>query len=381
MISPTPASTFTHLKRQLKRQLRQNRTSLVAALLTVLLHVLLLQASAIPNWHNMPTPRLEQVVQINLSPSPIVQEIPAPAVSPPPVLKQRESKPKPHQPVIPEPAPEITAAEIQDIGPGSASNDFPPRPAEQSTKPVAVPEPEPEPSSAAPATYALALPESVELKMTLLRTEPDSNRAPIYGVGAIVWSVDGDTYKLSIEAGLDMLFTSINLYRLTSEGGINSFGLAPELSTEARRTRAKTATHFHNEDKTVSFSSSSAKLAIQDGAQDKASFLMQLASIGKGDPSQFVAGREIAFQVAEEKELSVFVFTILEKEELSTKLGKFSTWHLVRAPRPGAYSSQLEIWLAPSTGWYPIQIRNTESNGTVTTQSVTEIIQKNLPPH
>lgn len=375
MISPTPASAFTHLKLRLK----QNRTSLVAALLTIWLHVLLLQASALPNWRSMPTPRIEQVVQISLRSNDQVQNALPPVVKTVPVPHQTENKTpvKPAQLAKTEYSEETKNAEIQDIGPGSAVSGN----ASTQTELAAKPLPEPESSPAAPEAYTLALPDSVELKMTLLRTEPDSNRAPIYGVGALVWSIEGATYKLSIEAGLDMLFTSINLYRLTSEGSINSFGLAPELSTEARRTRAKTATHFHHEDKTVSFSASSAKLPIQDGAQDKASFLMQLASIGKGEPSQFVAGKEIALQVAEEKDLSVFVFTILEKEELSTKLGKFSTWHLVRPARPGAYSSQLDIWFAPDIGWYPIQIRNTESNGTVTTQSVTEIIPKNLPPH
>ncbi|AZP12627.1 DUF3108 domain-containing protein [Undibacterium parvum] len=379
MISTKPDSALKLYQRQLMQELKHKRTSLVAALLTILLHIMLLQASSIPNWHNMPVPRIEQVVQISLSPSTLLEDRQPALVSPPPELKAQQDQPKPRQPKISEPKLATNSEESQQIIPDAPANDLPPKPAEPPAQTLAVPEPEPEPSPAAPASYTLALPESVELKMALLRTDPDSTRAPIYGVGTIDWSIEGDRYKLSIEAGLDMLFTSINLYRLTSEGGINSFGLAPELSTEARRTRAKTATHFHPEDKTVSFSASSAKLAIQDGAQDKASFVMQLASIGKGDPSQFYAGREISLQVAEEKELSVFVFTILEKVELSTKLGTFSTWHLVRAPRPGAYSSQLEIWLAPATGWYPLQIRNTESNGIVTTQSVIKIIPKNTP--
>jgi hypothetical protein len=52
------------------------------------------------------------------------------------------------------------------------------------------------------------------------------------------------------------------------------------------------------------------------------------------------------------------------------------TVHITRPPKPGSYNSQLDIWLAPSLGWYPVQIRNTESSGTVTNQIVVALKQK-----
>ncbi|MCX7218218.1 MAG: hypothetical protein NTY70_04545 [Burkholderiales bacterium] len=68
MISTKPDSALKLYQRQLMQELKHKRTSLVAALLTILLHIMLLQASSIPNWHSMPVPRIEQVVQISLSP-------------------------------------------------------------------------------------------------------------------------------------------------------------------------------------------------------------------------------------------------------------------------------------------------------------------------
>ena len=62
------------------------------------------------------------------------------------------------------------------------------------------------------------------------------------------------------------------------------------------------------------------------------------------------------------------------QEELETKLGKLMTWHLSRPPKPGSYNSRLEVWLAPEHDWYPVQIRNTEASGAVTTQTVTKIV-------
>jgi len=46
---------------------------------------------------------------------------------------------------------------------------------------------------------------------------------------------------------------------------------------------------------------------------------------------------------------------------------------VTRPPRPGLYNSTLELWFAPAYHWYPVQIRNTEPNGAVTTQTASKI--------
>jgi hypothetical protein len=35
------------------------------------------------------------------------------------------------------------------------------------------------------------------------------------------------------------------------------------------------------------------------------------------------------------------------------------------------------VWLAPGYGWVPVQIRNLEASGAVTTQTVNNIVMKN----
>jgi hypothetical protein len=105
--------------------------------------------------------------------------------------------------------------------------------------------------------------------------------------------------------------------------------------------------------------------------------LLQLAAMGNGDPAQFALGREFSIQVAEGRDANDFMFQVVAQEEIDSQLvpgqNKLSTIHIVRAPRPGAYNSRLDIWLAPSLSWYPVQIRNTESSGTVTNQIVTAL--------
>jgi hypothetical protein len=60
-------------------------------------------------------------------------------------------------------------------------------------------------------------------------------------------------------------------------------------------------------------------------------------------------------------------------------MGRVLTWHLSRPPKPGSYSARLDIWLAPGLNWFPVQIRNTEANGALTTQTVTRITMSDTP--
>ena len=109
------------------------------------------------------------------------------------------------------------------------------------------------------------------------------------------------------------------------------------------------------------------------GAQDRATVLFQLAGIGRADVNQF--GKPMDILVGEDRNAQVYSFVLVGEDELETRMGKLITWHLARPPKPGSYSARLDIWLAPSLDWYPVQIRNTEGNGAVTTQTVTRIIK------
>ena len=82
---------------------------------------------------------------------------------------------------------------------------------------------------------------------------------------------------------------------------------------------------------------------------------------------------DIDIQVGEDRDAAVFRFVVLGQEDIDTRLGKLQTWHLSRPPKAGSYRSRLDVWLAPARGWYPVQIRNTEASGAVTTQTVNNI--------
>lgn len=228
------------------------------------------------------------------------------------------------------------------------------------------------PPPAQPATgarrYKVNLPPSADFTLDVHRV--DANGSTYNGEASMSWRSDGSRYKVTVDAGISIVIR-INLLALTSTGTIDDYGIAPDLSTEKRAGHAQTATHFNRDDGSISFSASEARYPLLAGAQDKATVPFQLGGIGRANINQFSG--DIDMMVGDDKTAAIFRFQLVGEEELDTKMGRIVTLHLTRPPMPGSYSSRLDIWLAPGRNWYPIQIRNTEASGALTTQTVSNI--------
>ncbi|MGV7207936.1 DUF3108 domain-containing protein [Oxalobacteraceae bacterium A2-2] len=255
-----------------------------------------------------------------------------------------------------------------------------PRPGAQQVQTAAPPAPA---ADAAPAVasapalpamrrYKVKLPPPADFELQVDRVDADGTKWT--GVASMAWHTDGSRYTVKVEAGISVIITRLNLLVLTSEGAIDDAGIAPVTATEKRKGRALTATHFNREQGTISFSASERSYPLLVGAQDKATVPFQLAGIGQADVNQL--GGDVDILVGEDKEANVFRFHLVGEEELDTRMGKLVTWHMTRPPKPGTYSSRLDIWLAPGQHWYPVQIRNTEASGALTTQTVSRITMK-----
>lgn len=227
------------------------------------------------------------------------------------------------------------------------------------------------PPPAAPEArhYKVDMPPSADITLDVART--DANGTKWSGDALLSWRVTPSSYRVRVEAGIRVMFAHVNLLTLVSEGTVGDEGFVPTLMTEKRRGRAMTATHFNRQDGTLTFSASAAKYPLVPGTQDKASVPLQLAAIARGDSKQLSGNIDIL--VGEDRDASVFTFTVAGQEQIDTPLGRIATWHLVRPPKPGSYNSRLELWLAPAYGWYPVQIRNVEASGAVTVQTVKTI--------
>jgi hypothetical protein len=224
-----------------------------------------------------------------------------------------------------------------------------------------------------PRRYKVDLPPPADITLDVVRVDADG--AKWNGDALLSWTISPTGYKVRVEAGIRVVFAHVNLLTLTSEGKVGDEGFVPELMTEKRRGRSLTATHFSRELGLLTFSASQARYGISPYAQDKASLPLQLTAIARADPRQLSGALE--FQVAEDRSAAIYDFEVAGQEDIETRLGRIATWHLVRPPKPGSYHSRLELWLAPDHGWYPVQIRNTEANGAVTTQTVSNIVNKN----
>ena len=219
-----------------------------------------------------------------------------------------------------------------------------------------------------PPRYRVDVPPSAEMLQDLLQVQKDGSSRS--GVGAISWRNEGSSYRMKVTAGVKLLVT-LNVFEQTSEGQIDEDGIAPLKSTDKRMNRAMTAVHFNRAEKRISFSASERVLDMLPGAQDLSTLPFQLAGIGRADPGQLQAPIDI--QVGEARDAIVFRFIPAGEEDVETPMGSFRTVRLTRPPKPGSYSSRIDVWLAPSLGWYPVQVRQTDSGGGTITQTLRKL--------
>jgi hypothetical protein len=351
--------------------LPQRRRALVLGTLVVLLHWLAL------GWLTsgtlgiaLPAGGSDASVSTALLPplpasAPVVEPVPPPA-------------PKMVQPPLPDFVPLPTIAIVED----AVGEPVPPGPPAQETKPPANPAPVPQlaATEAAPdpgpapivhtiRRYKVDVPPPAELTYDLARTDADGTKWT--GQALLSWKPGQGGYQMRVEMGIKILFARVNLLVLTSEGHVGNTGLAPVKMTEKRRGRALTATHFDWPANKVTFSASQNNYALLPGAQDKATVPLQLSAIARGDQSQLSG--DIDMFVGEDRWGSVYTFNVVGPEEIDTPMGRLQTVRVARPPKQGSYKTRLDIWLSPAHGWLPVQIRSSEANGAVTTQTVNKI--------
>ncbi|MBV8633091.1 MAG: DUF3108 domain-containing protein [Burkholderiaceae bacterium] len=227
----------------------------------------------------------------------------------------------------------------------------------------------PEEDKSAPVHYKVELPPSAELKYDLEQVRANGGN-PSYGSSKISWQNLGDKYQVTGEASV--LF--ISLFKFTSEGVFDSYGIAPVTYSEKRIRRSETATHFNRDERNnISFSASSLSYPIKGGEQDTSSVVWELAGIGRGDREKFIPGAQIDLFVAGTRDADIWSILVVGQEEIDIDHAKMQTWHVTRFPRAGSYERKIDIWLAPQDQWYPVKIRQTEKSGDYYEMTMTSV--------
>lgn len=221
-------------------------------------------------------------------------------------------------------------------------------------------------STAQGTYYHVATPPSVAVSYDV---EAIQGTLTYRAMGTITWKTDGQHYTIRGEA--TSLF--MTLLGFDSEGSINTYGVSPSRYTEQRFRKPPTMTYLDSERHEIHFSSSDVTYPLIGGEQDRASLVWQLASIGRGDATQFTAGAVIDLFVAGVRDGEVWRVQVIGQEDLSTAIGHIPTWHVVRQPKIGSYDQRIDIWFAPDHGWTPVKLRYTEPNNDFLDMSVTSI--------
>ncbi|MGF6939397.1 hypothetical protein OKW41_008559 [Paraburkholderia sp. UCT70] len=178
--------------------------------------------------------------------------------------------------------------------------------------------------------------------------------------GTIHWASDGQGYEMVVSVPLPF----VGPFVFSSHGGIDAFGLAPAQYSEKRGRRAEDIAIFNRNDKKVGFTRTPASLPLPDGAQDRFSVVMQLASLVRGDPDAYKPGVTRQFFVVDTDSGENWPIETIGDETIRAAQGYLETRHFKRLPRHDGDQRRVDVWLAPSLGWLPARILQTEPNGT-----------------
>jgi hypothetical protein len=212
-----------------------------------------------------------------------------------------------------------------------------------------------------PGYQAVQAPPSAVLSYAITHDVPGRPAVPA-GTGRLEWHADDSGYRLSLQGVMG---------ELESRGQMNDSGFEP-IEARARAGAQTTVAAFDWASSEVKFNGASAGASVTSDGQDRASMLMRLAGMGLAGAMQLNGTVELL--VAGAEGVAVVRFARAGEEDIDSPIGKLATVHLVQVTPPGR--SRLDVWLAPSRSWYPVQLRVTAPDGSASTQTVTSIASR-----
>jgi hypothetical protein len=176
------------------------------------------------------------------------------------------------------------------------------------------------------------------------------------------WQHDDARYELRLEAAV----ASAPAFEWHSIGSLDAAGVAPDRFVDRRRGRGAQAANFQRDIGKLTFSGPSLELPLPPGAQDRLSWMPQLAGIVAAEPARWRAGERIRLFVAGARgEAELWTFSVHGPESLLLPGEQLTAWKLVREPdRP--YGTRVDVWLDPGRHYFPVRARL--SNGDSTTE-------------
>jgi hypothetical protein len=177
------------------------------------------------------------------------------------------------------------------------------------------------------------------------------HRGALRGTGELSWRPAAKTYV----ARLDGRIAGFSILTWASEGGFDASGLAPVRYTDKRRGKSELAANFQRGAGKITFSGPSTEYPLLPGAQDRMSWMIQIAAIASADPKSLAPGARLAMYVVGARgDADVWAFRVQGVEEVATGDSPVQALKLVREPRK-PHDTRVEVWLAPSLHYLPVR--------------------------
>lgn len=319
----------------------RRRAAAALATLVLLGHALLLgllPRSPGPGWRAQPPQTLQLRQIVRLAPGAVV-------VAAAPVVSQAPSRP------VHRPAPPAAAAAAAAVQPAPRAAPTPaptPAPAPAPTaEREATPEPAADPGGQSVPVYATRPPPPLKLQFEM-------RRGLVAGEAELDWNPLGDQYQLTLRGQA----FGAPLIGWASQGGFDDAGLAPLRYVESRRGRELRAVNFQRDSARITFSGPSVEHPLVAGAQDRLSWMVQLAAVLAANPALAATDAQVSMWVVGTRgDAEVWTFTVQGRVTLALALPLGTvenTVHLKREPRR-PYDTQVQVWLDPSRHFLPAQ--------------------------
>ncbi len=215
--------------------------------------------------------------------------------------------------------------------------------------------------------YKTSLPPSADLRYSVTAKQ---SGFPLDGDANVKWMVADGKFTLETEMHAAIVGKIIDA---TTDGIIDQYGLAPLVFTEKRMRKRSSTVTFDRDRNVISFSNAPVTYPITGGEQDRNSAIWQLISVARATPAMFKPGAELKFFVAGHDDAEPWLFKVVQRQKIKTGLGNLNTVQLQQTSPQGNQHKKIEIWLAPSLEWYPVQLRYTEKDGDEIEQTLTSI--------
>jgi hypothetical protein len=160
------------------------------------------------------------------------------------------------------------------------------------------------------------------------------------------------------DAGRYALSLGLGAAGWASVGAHDDGGLAPERQVETRRGRELRAVNFQRESGRITFSGPAVEYPLLPGAQDRLSWMLQLAGVLSADPERGRSGEVVAlFVVGVRGDATVWTFISSGPEDIEVPAGAVrGALHLRREPEQ-PYDSRVDVWLDPARHFLPARLR------------------------